>query len=101
MPSLAAYAEQDQAGNTPGFELFRPSLGGRAQFCLAGKESQAVEELRTPPQHQPAIHPSGIFGSSTQKIVNTFLAHPFKVGLLGAYVALDRMKNNFFNFLKE
>ncbi|SMR00468.1 IS4 family transposase [Xanthomonas fragariae] len=36
----------------------------------SGEKPKAVEELRAQTQHQLAVHPSGLLGASTQKIVN-------------------------------
>ena len=49
------------------------ALDRRAQLCLAGEESAAVEELRALAQHQPAVRPLGILGPSAQETLNTFL----------------------------
>ena len=61
-----------------------PRLGGGAQLCWAGQESQAIEELRALAQYQPAVRPLGIPGVAAQKIVNTFSWPP----------RLSRISNN-------
>lgn len=46
------------------------ALDRRAQLCLAGQESVALEELRAAAQHQPAVRPLGVPGSTAQESVN-------------------------------
>jgi hypothetical protein len=52
-------------------ELRYPQALGRPQLCLAGKNG-GCRKLRTPPQHQPVVHPSGVSDPFIQENVNTF-----------------------------
>ena len=54
------------------FAVDSQALGDRAQFCLAGEEQEAMEELRAFSQYQPAVCALGVLGAGTQEIVNTF-----------------------------
>ncbi|ENZ94417.1 IS1480a transposase [Xanthomonas fragariae LMG 25863] len=69
----AAHGADCQAQRTAHLQGHAQALDRRAQFCLAGEKPKAVEELRAQTQHQLAVHPSGLLGASTQKIVNRLL----------------------------